>query len=102
MITKKSSWFSLTSGLLSLMICWFFWIPVYGIMLTMLTFLMATAAVISGRRLKKQYKRFPESLDKMSLRNAKYGYWLGVIGILFSIICFVFGILFYFYYKILT
>jgi len=102
MRAKKSSWFSLISGLLSLMLCWFFWVPVYGIIFTLITTLLAVMALITGRNLKKQYKQSPESLDVKSLRNARYGVVLGVIGILVSLICFIFAILFYFVFKFLN
>jgi hypothetical protein len=101
MSAKKSSWFSLSFGMISLMLCWFFWVPVYGVALTILTFILAVMAIIFGRKLKKQSANSLDMVDTEYLRNAKIGRVLGYSGVFFSIICFIFAILFTVYFKYL-
>jgi len=102
MTVKSASWFSFLCGLLALMLCWFFWVPFYGIIITFITLGLSVAAVVSGRKLKKQNKATEGLLDKISLRNAKYAVVMGWTGVFFSVACFVMAILFSLYYKFLT
>jgi Na+/H+ antiporter NhaD/arsenite permease-like protein len=101
MTSKRTSWFSMLSGLLALMLCWFFWVPYYGILFTLITSVLAILAIIIGRKIRKQYKQNPETVDELSLKNAKYGVVLGIIGIFISVICFIGAILFTLYFKYL-
>lgn len=93
MTYKKQGWISMLSGTLSLMFCWFFWMPYYGIGVTVLTMVLAAIAFISGRRLRKQYNRNPETISEDSQRNARYGVVMGIIGFIMSFICFVFALI---------
>jgi hypothetical protein len=101
MSVKKSSRFSFAFGLLSLVLCWFFWFPVYGIILTLLTLILSVLAIIYGRKIKKQQKNSLEMIDPACIRNAKFGRVMGAVGLFFSLICFVLSILSTIYFHFL-
>jgi hypothetical protein len=101
MSIKRSSRVSFICGLLSLMFCWFFWVPVYGILISLLTIIFAVIAISNGGRIYKQKKTSPETVDPDCLRNARYGRVLGFIGLFIGLICFVLSILFTIYFKFL-
>jgi hypothetical protein len=101
MSLKKTSWFSFICGLLSLMLCWFFWVPVLGIIITLITTTLATLAIVYGRKVKKHHRTSLDMADPDHLRNARFGRVMGAIGLLLSIICFVLSILSTIYFKFL-
>jgi hypothetical protein len=101
MSIKRSSRLSFTCGLLSLVLCWFFWVPVYGILIALLTIVLSVIAIIKSRSVKKQKKTSLDMIDSNYLRNARYGKVLGIIGLFISLICFVLSILFTIYFKFL-
>lgn len=101
MSSKNTSLLSFLSGLLSLMICWFFWIPVYGIILCILSLILSLVAIITGRNIRRMQRATPGSIADALLRNARFGRVLGYIGIFISLICFIFAILFTIYLKYL-
>ena len=101
MSLKKISWFSFICGLISLMLCWFFWVPVFGIIITIITQILAILAIIYGRKIKKQHRSSLDMVDPAHLRNARFGRVMGIIGLFISIICFIMAILFTIYFKFL-
>jgi hypothetical protein len=101
MSVKRASWFSFLSGLLSLMLCWFFWVPVFGIIITIITQILAIMAIIYGRKIKKQPHTSIDMIDPAHLRNARFGRVMGIIGLFISVICFIMAILFTIYFKFL-
>ena len=101
MSLKSSSRFSFFCGLLSLMLCWFFWLPVYGILLTIFTTVLSVLAMVYGRKIKKQQKTSLDMIDPSHLRNAKFGRVMGALGLFLSLICFILSILSTIYFNFL-
>ncbi len=102
MAAKKHSTISILTGVLSLMMCWFFWIPVYGIIITVFTMALSVTAIITGRKFIKLSKQKAEVCHRAQMQNARYGLVLGFIGIFMSVICFIAALLFTLYYHLLT
>lgn len=98
---KKHTTISIISGTLSLCICWFFWYPVWGILISLISTTLAIIAIVFGNKSKKFYKQHQESLSKDIYSNAKIGFNLGIIGLIISILCFTFSLLFTFMFKFL-
>lgn len=101
MSIKNSARFSFFSGLISLILCWYFWYPVWGSVLSFLCLLLSVAAVVFGRNALKHIRPQPNLIPRPQRRNAKFGYVLGLIGIFIATICFIFSLLFTFYYHFL-
>lgn len=101
MSIKKSSRVSFVCGLLSLTICWFFWYPVLGILLTLISVVLSVVAISAGRRVRKQKITCLDMVAPNCLRNARFGRVLGYIGLFTGLICFVLSILFTIYFKFL-
>jgi hypothetical protein len=101
MSVKSSSWISFFCGLISLMLCWFFWVPVFGIVITIVTTVLAVMAIIYGRKIKKQHRTSLDMVDPAHLRNARFGRVLGITGLFISVICFIMAIIFTIYFKFL-
>lgn len=102
MTSKKQSTLSFIFGLASLVLCWYFWYPVWGIVLTGFTFTFAVLAIVWGKKFIKHHKLQPDWQKTIALRNAKYGYVMGWIGMLLSLICFIFALLFSLYFHFLN
>lgn len=83
------------------MLCWFFWYPVIGIIITLFTTTLAILAIVYGRKVKKQYTTSLDMADPAYLRNARYGRVMGAVGLLLSIICFILSILSTIYFNFL-
>ncbi len=96
---KHSVTTAIIAGTISLCICWFFWYPVFGILFSLISFIAAIIATISGKKTKKYYTLNTESLNKDYFRKAKLGFNLGVAGIFISFICLIMAIIFTMFYR---
>jgi hypothetical protein len=93
---------ALIVGTLSLCICWFFWVPVFGIFICLLAIILALTAIILGKKSKKLFIQNQENSKKIYFQNANAGFYSGITGLIISVICFVLAFLFTFYFKILV
>jgi len=99
---KHKALTAIIAGTLSLCICWFFWYPVFGIFISFLSIILAIIAIVYGRKIIKTYKKDPSEPKPEYYRNGKMGYYLGIIGLLISLLCFVLSLLFTLYFKFLV
>ncbi len=102
MTAKKQSSLSFIFGLASLVLCWYFWYPVWGIVLTVFTFAFGVMAILWGKKFIRNHKLQPDWQKTTALRNAKFGYVMGWIGVLLSFICFLLALLFSLYFHFLN
>ncbi len=88
---------SLVFGIISLVLCWYFWAPVAGIILCIACLIFGILAMSKGKKAIALFNESPGKYKQGSLSLAKTGKILGLIGLivnaLFTIIAIVFTIM---------
>lgn len=84
---------ALIFGIISLVLCWYFWIPWVGLVLTIATLVFGILAMSKGGKAVKEFNANPGQYKQGSLSLAKIGKILGIIGLILSIIFVILAIL---------
>lgn len=80
-------------GILSCIFCWYGFIPVAGIILSVMALVFGILAFIKGKKMKKEYDANPDKYKKASLGLIKTASITGLIGLILSCIFFVISII---------
>jgi len=83
---------SLVFGIISLVICWYFWIPIAGIVLCIACLILGIVAMSKGKKAINLFNQSPGQYKQGSLSLAKTGKILGLIGLILNAIFIIAGI----------
>jgi hypothetical protein len=75
---------SMVLGIVSISLCWLFYIPFFGILHSIATLVLGIYAVSLATRVNQTFEAEPEVWSRVSLGLAKAGRITGILGIIFS------------------
>jgi len=84
---------SLIFGIISLVLCWYFWVPFAGIVLCIASLIFAIVAMSKGKKAIALFNETPGQYKQGSLSLAKTGKILGLIGIIVNAIFLIIAII---------
>lgn len=84
---------SLVFGIISLVFCWYFMIPIAGIILCIMCLIFGIIAMNKGKNAINLYNQTPDQYKKGSLGLAKAGKILGLIGLILNAIFIIISII---------
>jgi len=84
---------SLVFGIISLVFCWYFMIPIVGIILCIMCLIFGIIAMNKGKNAINLYNQTPDQYKKGSLGLAKAGKILGLIGLILNAIFIIISII---------
>jgi hypothetical protein len=84
---------TLVFGIISIVLCWFFYIPWVGIVFTIITLIFGIIAMGSGKKAIAEFEANPGKYKPSSLGLAKTGKILGLVGMILSIIFLIIGVI---------
>lgn len=77
---------SLVFGIISLVFCWYFWVPIAGIILCIACLIFGIIAMSKGKKAIALFNEAPGKYKQGSLGLAKTGKILGLIGLILNIL----------------
>lgn len=84
---------SLVFGIISLVLCWYFWVPFAGIVLCIASLIFAIVAMSKGKKAIALFNQAPGQYKQGSLSLAKTGKILGLIGVIVNAIFLIIAII---------
>lgn len=85
---------SLVFGIISLVLCWYFWIPIAGLVLSILCLVFAILAMSKGKKAMAEFTANPGVYKQGSFNIAKIGKILGLVGLILNAIFVLIAIIF--------
>jgi hypothetical protein len=84
---------SLVFGILSLVLCWYFWIPFAGIVLCIAALIFGILGMSKGKKAIALFAEKPGQFKQGSLSLAKTGKILGLVGLILNAIFLIIAII---------
>lgn len=84
---------SLVFGIISLVLCWYFWIPFAGIVLSIVALIFGILAMSKGKKAMALFTQSPGQYKQGSFSLAKIGKILGLIGLILNAIFLIIAII---------
>jgi len=84
---------SLVFGIISLVLCWYFWVPFAGIVLCIASLIFGIVAMSKGKKAIALFTETPGQYKQGSLSLAKIGKILGLIGTIVNAIFLIIAII---------
>lgn len=77
---------ALVFGIISLVLCWYFWFPIVGLIFNIACLIFAILAMNKGGKAMKEFEANAGKFKPGSLGLAKVGRILGIVGLILNII----------------
>lgn len=88
---------SLVFGIISLVFCWYFWIPIVGLIIVIACLVFGILAMGKGKKAMAMYDQNPTQYKKGSYSIAKVGKILGLIGLILNALFVIVAVIFTIY-----
>ncbi|MEI7425200.1 MAG: hypothetical protein WCK10_03725 [Candidatus Staskawiczbacteria bacterium] len=85
---------ALVFGIISLVLCWYFWFPIVGLVLNILCLVFAIMAMGKGKKAMAEFTANPTLYKPSSFNLAKVGKILGLVGVILNGILLLVAIIF--------
>ena len=85
---------ALVFGIISLVLCWYFWIPIVGIVFNIVCLIFAIMAMGKGKKAIAAFEATPGQYKQGSLGIAKVGKILGLVGVILNALFLLLAIIF--------
>ncbi len=87
---------ALVFGIISLVLCWYFWFPFVGLVLNIVCLVFGILAMGKGKKAMAEFNASPALYKPSSLGLAKVGKILGLVGLILNILFLIIAIIFSF------
>ncbi|MEI6124021.1 MAG: hypothetical protein WCQ95_10390 [Bacteroidota bacterium] len=87
---------ALVFSIISLVLCWYFWFPVVGLIFNILCLVFGIMAMGKGKKAMAAYEATPDQFKKGSYSIAKIGKILGLVGLILNALLLIVAIVFTF------
>ncbi len=84
---------SLVFSIIALVVCWYFWIPIVGLILNILCLIFAIMGMGKGKKAMLAFEGAPGQYKQGSYSIAKVGKILGLVGIILNAIFLIIAII---------